>query len=143
MCGSPHVDVEGLGLVDLEASRPGAVGRVHEAHAQQLVVVVARPVEDDAGAWQRGDVALWVGCALGETRLFNITRHIIFITLKRGNTNRVAKGVEILNANSSPFLLQTPSEQKPVCASSGCPAGSGGQRSRCACPCSVLSLSAR
>ena len=56
--------MEGLGLVDLEAARPGAVGRVHEAHTQQLVVVVPGPVEDHAGAGQRGDVAVWVIGAL-------------------------------------------------------------------------------
>lgn len=65
----PHVDVKGLGDVDLEAPRPGAVGRVHEPDTQQLVVVVAGPVEDHAGAWQGGDVALWVGRALRRTGL--------------------------------------------------------------------------
>lgn len=60
ICGSPHVDVKGLGLVDLEASRPGAVRGVHEAYAQQLVVVIAGPVEDNAGSRQRGDVTLRV-----------------------------------------------------------------------------------
>lgn len=62
----PHVDVKRLGDVDFEASRPGAVGRVHESDTQQLVVVVTGPVEDHAGAWQGGDVALWIGCALGQ-----------------------------------------------------------------------------
>ena len=66
---SPHVDVEGLGFVDLEASRPGAVGSVHEANTQQLVIVVSGPVEDDAGAWQGGDVTLWIGRTLGQKRL--------------------------------------------------------------------------
>lgn len=61
----PHVDVEGLGFVDFEASGPGAVHIVHDAHAQQLVVVAAGPVEDHAGARQGGDVALWVGGGLG------------------------------------------------------------------------------
>lgn len=56
--------MEGLGLVDLEASGPGAVGVVHDANAEQLVVVAAGPVEDHAGARQRGDVALRVGCSL-------------------------------------------------------------------------------
>lgn len=63
----PHVDMERLGLVNLEASRPGAVGVVHETHAQQLVVVVPGPVEHHAGAGQCGDVALWVGRALQHT----------------------------------------------------------------------------
>ena len=67
--GLPHVDMEGLGLVDLEPSRPGAVGRVHEADAQQLVVVVPGPVEDHAGTRQGGDVALRVGWALAGTRV--------------------------------------------------------------------------
>lgn len=61
LCDSPHVDVERLELVDLEASGPGAVGRVQESNTQQLVVVVSGPVEDDAGAGQGGDVTLWVG----------------------------------------------------------------------------------
>lgn len=61
---APHVDVEGLGLVDLEAARPGAVWDVHESHAEQLVVVVAGPVEDHAGARQGGDVPLRVLRAL-------------------------------------------------------------------------------
>lgn len=60
----PHVDVKRLGNVDFKASRPGAVGRVHEADTQQLVIVVTGPVEDHAGAWQGGDVALRIGCAL-------------------------------------------------------------------------------
>lgn len=64
-CSLPHVDVKGLGFVDFEASRPGAVGGIHEAHTQQLVIVIAWPVEDDTGARQGGDVTLWVGCALG------------------------------------------------------------------------------
>lgn len=49
---SPHVDVERLRFVDLEASGPGAVGDVHETHTQQLVVVISGPVEDDAGSRQ-------------------------------------------------------------------------------------------
>lgn len=57
--------MEGLGFVDFEASGPGAVHIVHDAHAQQLVVVAAGPVEDHAGARQGGDVALWVGGGLG------------------------------------------------------------------------------
>ena len=65
MCWAPHVDVEGFWLVDLEASRPGAVGCVHEPHTEQLIVVIPGPVEDHTGAWRRGDVVLWVGCALG------------------------------------------------------------------------------
>lgn len=56
--------MKGLGFVDFKASRPGAVGSIHEAHTQQLVIVVAWPVEDDAGARQGGDVTLWVGRAL-------------------------------------------------------------------------------
>lgn len=63
----PHVDMERLGLVDLEASRPGAVGVVHESHTQQLVIVVPGPVEHHAGARRCGDVALWVGRALQRT----------------------------------------------------------------------------
>lgn len=70
--------MEGLGLVDLEAPRPGAVGRVHEAHAQQLVVVIPRPVEDHAGAGQRGDVALWVGGTLETER--SAVRFGVFLT---------------------------------------------------------------
>ncbi len=66
VCSSPHVDVKGLGFVDLEASRPGAVGGVHEAHTQQLVIVIAGPVEDNAGARQGGDVTLRVGRTLGQ-----------------------------------------------------------------------------
>lgn len=61
-----------LGDVDLEAARPGAVGRVHEPDAQQLVVVVPGPVEDHAGAGQGGDVAVRIGCALGQTHLAQI-----------------------------------------------------------------------
>lgn len=61
---SPHVDMKGLGDVDFEASRPGAVRGVHESDTQQLVIVVARPVEDNAGARQGGDVALWVSRTL-------------------------------------------------------------------------------
>lgn len=64
---SPHVDVEGLGDVDLKASRPRTVGGVHEPHAQQLVIVVAGPVEDHAGARQGGDVPVWIGRALRQT----------------------------------------------------------------------------
>lgn len=60
----PHVDMKGLGDVDFEASGPGAVRGVHESDTQQLVVVVARPVEDNAGARQGGDVALWVSRTL-------------------------------------------------------------------------------
>lgn len=80
---SPHVDVEGLVLVDLEASGPGAVGRVHQSHAQQLVVVVARPVEDRAGARQGWDVALWIGCALESTQpvIENKGNNQAFLTL--------------------------------------------------------------
>lgn len=63
-CGSPHVDVEWLWFVDLKAPRPGTVGSVHEAHTQQLVVVITGPVEDDVGAGQGGDVSLWVGRTL-------------------------------------------------------------------------------
>lgn len=69
----PHVDVKRLGDVDLEASGPGTVGRVHESDTQQLVVVVTGPVENHAGAWQGGDVALWVGCALSHMRLSELT----------------------------------------------------------------------
>ena len=60
----PHVDVERLGLVDLEASGPGAVSVVHEAHTQQLVVVIPGPVEHHTGAGWRRDVALGVSRAL-------------------------------------------------------------------------------
>lgn len=64
-CSAPHVDVEGLWFVDLEASRPGTVGGVHETHTQQLVVVIPRPVKHNAGARQGGDVTLRIGRALG------------------------------------------------------------------------------
>lgn len=60
----PHVDVEGLWFIDFEASGPGAVLVVHDANAQQLVVVAAGPVEDHTGARQGGDVALRVGGGL-------------------------------------------------------------------------------
>lgn len=69
----PHVDVKRLGDVDLEASGPGTVGCVHESDTQQLVVVVTGPVEDHAGAWQGGDVALRIGCALTQMRLSELT----------------------------------------------------------------------
>lgn len=62
--------MKGLRLVDLKASRPGAVGRVHEANTQQLIIVIAGPVENNAGARQGGDVTLWVGCTLGQMCLF-------------------------------------------------------------------------
>lgn len=61
----PHVNVERLGDVDLEAPRPGTVRRVHESDTQQLIIVIPGPVEDYVGAWQGGDVAFWIGCALG------------------------------------------------------------------------------
>lgn len=61
--------MKGLEFVDFEASRPGAVGGVHEAHTQQLVIVIAGPVEDNAGAWQGGDVTLRVGRTLGQMYL--------------------------------------------------------------------------
>ena len=73
----PHVHVEGLGLVDLKPSRPGAVGRVHEAHTQQLVIVVPRPMEDHTGAGQRGDVAVWVGGALEPVTVYMSSHFII------------------------------------------------------------------
>lgn len=65
ICASPHVDMKRLGFVDLEASRPGTVGGIHETHTKELVVVVAGPVENNAGAWQGGDVTLWIGRTLG------------------------------------------------------------------------------
>lgn len=76
MCSSPHVDMEGLGFVDLEASRPGTVGGVHEAHTQQLVVVITWPVENNTGARQGGDVTLRVGGTLG--KIFYIYKYILY-----------------------------------------------------------------
>lgn len=83
VCNSPHVDVKGLGLVDLEAPGPGAVGGVHASHTQQLVIVVAGPVEDDAGARQGGDVTLRVGRTLGQmySLMTNGFRRVTFIIL--------------------------------------------------------------
>lgn len=130
-CGlSPHVDVKGLEDVDLEASRPGAVGCVHEPHTQQLVVVIPGPVEDHAGAWQGGDVALWVGGALTQVDLSIYSRVRCW-----HHRNFVQTSVFLL------FLSQTPSEQKPVCEWTCCPAGSEEQRSQCECLCSDLFLS--
>lgn len=71
--------MKGLGFVDLEASRPGAVGGVHEAHTQQLVVVVAGPVEDNAGARQGGDVTLRVGRTLGQ--MYSLMTSVILYLL--------------------------------------------------------------
>lgn len=70
--------MKGLGFVDFEASRPGAVGGVHEAHTQQLVIVIAGPVEHNAGAWQGGDVTLGVGRTLGQMYSL-ITSGILYI----------------------------------------------------------------
>lgn len=67
--------MEGLGFVDLEASRPGTAGGVHEAHTQQLVVVIAWPVENNTGARQGGDVTLRVGGTLGQ--IFSLMTFII------------------------------------------------------------------
>lgn len=69
--------MEGLWFVDLKASRPGAVGGVHEAHTQQLVVVITGPVEDNAGARQGGDVSLWIGSTLQQT--YSLMAAVVFI----------------------------------------------------------------
>lgn len=74
--------MKGFGFVDLEASRPGAVGGVHEAHTQQLVVVVAGPVEDNAGARQGGDVTLRVGRTLGQ--MYSLRTAVILSLLSPG-----------------------------------------------------------
>ena len=47
---APHVDVEGVYLVDAEAARPVTTGVVHDAHTQQLVQVQPRPVERQLAA---------------------------------------------------------------------------------------------
>lgn len=60
----PHINVKRLWLVDLKAATPCAVGDFHEAHAQQLVKVISGPVENNAGARQRGDIPLWVAGTL-------------------------------------------------------------------------------
>lgn len=70
--------MEGLWFVNLKASRPGAIGGVHETHTEQLVVVIAGPVEDNAGAWQGGYVTLWVGRTLGQVYLL-ITYVILYL----------------------------------------------------------------
>ena len=48
-CGTspdwPHVDVEGVDLVNTEPSRPLTWRVVHDAHTQQLVKVKSRPME--------------------------------------------------------------------------------------------------
>ena len=67
-----------LGFVDFKASRPGAVGGVHKAHTQQLVIVISGPVEDDAGSRQGGDVTLRVGCTLRHIYLL-MTRVILYV----------------------------------------------------------------
>lgn len=64
--GLPHIDVKGFGFADLKASRPGAIGDVHKAHTQQLVIVIAWPMENNTGARQGGNITLWVGRTLGQ-----------------------------------------------------------------------------
>lgn len=93
----PHVDMKRLGDVDLEAPRPGTVGDVHEPHTQQLVVVVAGPVEDHAGAWRRGDVTLWVGCPL---RHGGVRVHVCSPVTTRPNRN--IRQAKLAAANSFP-----------------------------------------
>lgn len=64
---SPHVDMEGIILVDFKASRPNAIGNVHQPDTQQLIVVIAWPVEHHTGTRQGGNVAIRVGCSLKHT----------------------------------------------------------------------------
>lgn len=59
--------MEGIILVDFKASRPNAIGNVHQPDTQQLVIVIAWPVEHHTGTRQGGNVAIGVGCSLKHT----------------------------------------------------------------------------
>ena len=75
----PHVDMERLWFVDLKASRPCAVEGVHEAYTQQLVIVIAGPVEDNTGAGWSGDITFWVGRTLGQNSSLMTAATNIFV----------------------------------------------------------------
>lgn len=94
----PHVDVEGLWFVDFEASGPRALHVVHDAHAQQLVVVAAGPVEDHAGARQGGDVALRVGGGL-DTRGGSVVRSKPAVVQHK--CTHTSQGVQLKGATSN------------------------------------------
>lgn len=100
--------MKGLGLVDLEASRPGAVGGVHETDTKQLVVVVAGPVEDHAGAWQGGDVALGVGCTLGHVNSLVTSNMLYSFTVPLGQ-QKADRCETVLCVQCSPLGYQNSS----------------------------------
>ena len=54
----PHVDVEGVDGVEVEAARPAAVRTGHDADAEKLVEVDARPVKGEGTAGQGGQVVV-------------------------------------------------------------------------------------
>lgn len=59
--------MEGIILIDFKASRPDTIGNVHQPDTQQLIVVIAWPVEDHTGSRQGGNVATGIGCSLRHT----------------------------------------------------------------------------
>lgn len=59
--------MEGIILVDLKASRPNAVGDIHQSDTQELVIVIPRPMEHHTGAREGGNVTFGVGVALKHT----------------------------------------------------------------------------
>ena len=66
----PHVDVEGVDGVEVEAARPAAVRTGHDADAEKLVEVDARPVEGESTAGQGGQVVV-------NSRLLKHTQRLI------------------------------------------------------------------
>lgn len=64
----PHVDMEGIILVDLKATRPNTIGNIHQSDTQQLIIVIPRPVENHTGTRKSGDVTFGIGCSLKHVR---------------------------------------------------------------------------
>lgn len=87
----PHINMERTVFVDLKAPRPDAVRNIHQSHAQQLIIVVARPVEHNAGTRKCGDVAIRIRCSLG---------------IEIGNTYPIAMKKYSINLYSSQIRTQ-------------------------------------
>lgn len=127
--------MERLWFADFKPSRPGAVGYIHESNTQQLVIVISRPVEHHTGAWQCGDVSIWICCALECSHSASYNIHLLFKALRKMFLLVEARHV-LKHAFSQHLLslLQTLFGRRPVCVKTDYQADSEVQKSQCGCP---------
>lgn len=59
--------MEGIILVDFKASRPNTIGDIHQSDTQELIIVIAGPVEHHTGTRKGGDITFRIGCSLEHT----------------------------------------------------------------------------